>query len=373
MVIVGGSRGLGFAILKQIHKLYNEIILFDLLPPLEKLDGVEYKKIDLFKDDLRQMENDIVSADSLIITAGIGQVKPFSETAIVEIEKTFKVNTVSITKIIKYFYNNLLLFKNKKCLVVSSIAGEVSSPLFATYGASKASISKLCQSLNVELEKEESFNRITCIVATSFENTSFNGGKTNANKLIDLANECINAMNNKETIHYIDQEKCLEIIHRYQDDKNKFGKSSYDYKVSSGRINHEKKYVVGYLSGTFDLFHIGHLNILKRAKEKCDYLIVGVHKSGSWKGKETFIPFEERLEIIRNIKYVDEADESFDEDSDAWSKYHFDKLFVGSDYKGSERFKKYELFFKDKGVEIVYFPYTKGTSSTQLREKLSKK
>jgi len=125
------------------------------------------------------------------------------------------------------------------------------------------------------------------------------------------------------------------------------------------------------LSGTFDLFHIGHLNLLRRAKEQCDYLIVGVHESGAWKGKETFIPFEERLEIIRSVEYVDEACKSFDEDSDAWNIYHYDKLFVGSDYKGSERFKKYEEFFKDKGVEIVYFPYTKGTSSTQLREKLS--
>lgn len=373
LIVVGGSRGLGFAILKQIHKKYSDIILFDLLPPLEKIEGVTYKKVNLFKDDLKPLENDITSADSLIITAGIGQVKPFSETAIVEIEKNFMVNTVSTIELIKYFYNNLLSLNNKKCLVISSIAGEVSSPLFATYGASKASISKICQSLNIELKKQGSPNRITCIIATSFENTSFNSGKTDVTKLNDLANECIFAMDNKETTHYIDRQKCLDIIQRYQKDEIGFGESSYDYKLSSGRLNHERKYVIGYLSGTFDLFHIGHLNILKRAKEECDYLIVGVHKSGSWKGKETFIPFDERLEIIRSIKYVDEADESFDEDSDAWDKYHFDKLFVGSDYKGSERFKKYELYFKDKGVEIIYFPYTKGTSSTQLREKLSKK
>ena len=132
------------------------------------------------------------------------------------------------------------------------------------------------------------------------------------------------------------------------------------------------KKVIGYLSGTFDLFHIGHLNLLRRAKEQCDYLIVGVHRDGSWKGKETFIPYEERTEIIKAIRYVDEVCESLVEDSDAWNLYHFDKLFVGSDYQGSERFKQYEQFFKDKNVEIVYFPYTKGTSSTQLRDRLSK-
>lgn len=124
---------------------------------------------------------------------------------------------------------------------------------------------------------------------------------------------------------------------------------------------------IGYLSGTFDLFHIGHLNLIRRAKEQCDYLIVAVHDSGKWKGKETFIPFEERKEIVGACRYVDQVVDSPVEDSDAWELYHFDKLFVGSDYKGTERFNRYEEFFKDKGVEIVYFPYTQSTSSTQIR------
>jgi glycerol-3-phosphate cytidylyltransferase len=150
-----------------------------------------------------------------------------------------------------------------------------------------------------------------------------------------------------------------------------FGMQSYDYKVQSGRISKKPQVVVGYLSGTFDLFHIGHLNLLRRAKQQCDYLIVGVHESGAWKGKETFIPFEERCEIVGSIQYVDKVIPSFPEDADAWSVYHYDKLFVGSDYKGTERFQRYEEYFKDKGVEIVYFSYTKGTSSTKLREALN--
>ncbi len=128
---------------------------------------------------------------------------------------------------------------------------------------------------------------------------------------------------------------------------------------------------IGYLSGTFDLFHIGHLNLLRRAKEQCDYLIVAVHDSGKWKGKETFIPFEERKEIVGACRYVDKVVDSPVEDSDAWVLYHFDKLFVGSDYKGTERFNRYEEYFKDKGVEIVYFPYTQSTSSTQIRALVS--
>ena len=105
----------------------------------------------------------------------------------------------------------------------------------------------------------------------------------------------------------------------------------------------------------------------------CDYLVVGVHRDGSHKGKNVFIPFEERMEIVKNISFVDRVIESEREDSDVYTKgiVHYDLLFVGSDYKGTERFNRYEEYFKDKGVEIVYFPYTKGTSSTQLRTALS--
>ena len=127
---------------------------------------------------------------------------------------------------------------------------------------------------------------------------------------------------------------------------------------------------VGYISGTFDLFHIGHLNIIKKAKENCDYLIVGVHESGAWKGKDTFIPFEERLEIISSIKYVDQVVKSYSNDTDAINHHNIKKLFVGDDYKGSDRFKLYEKICSQSNVEIIYFPYTKSTSSSKLRDVL---
>ena len=119
--------------------------------------------------------------------------------------------------------------------------------------------------------------------------------------------------------------------------------------MASGRLNADNlKMKVGYLSGTFDLFHMGHLNLLKRAKEQCDYLIVGVHPNAAHKGKKTYISFEERLEIVQSIKYVDKAIESLPEDNEVWNMYHYDKLFVGSDYKGTDRFKAYEKYFEDK-------------------------
>lgn len=129
---------------------------------------------------------------------------------------------------------------------------------------------------------------------------------------------------------------------------------------------------IGYMSGTFDLFHIGHLNIIKRASLACDYLIVGVHESGAWKGKETFIPFDERLEIVSAIKYVNMAVKSYAEDTDAIHYHGISKLFVGSDYKGTDRFHKYSEISAENGVEIVYFPYTSTTSSSQLRNALQK-
>lgn len=129
-----------------------------------------------------------------------------------------------------------------------------------------------------------------------------------------------------------------------------------------------KKLIKGYLSGTFDLFHVGHLNIIYSARMLCDHLTVGVHSSGSWKGKETFVPFDERIKIVEAIRFVDETIQSFSEDVEAWAELGYDKLFVGTDYLGSERFLNYETYFFDKGVDIVYLPYTIHTSSTKLRE-----
>ena len=163
------------------------------------------------------------------------------------------------------------------------------------------------------------------------------------------------------------------VLERYNSDPHMFGLSSYEYKINSGRVVSTPRTRIGYLSGTFDLFHVGHLNLLKCAKNHCDYLIVGVHPDASHKGKQTFIPFDERKKIVESVKYVDKVVDSCAEDCDAWEKYHYTRLFVGSDYKGTERFKRYEEYFKDKDVKIVYFPYTEGTSSTQIREKIINK
>lgn len=136
-----------------------------------------------------------------------------------------------------------------------------------------------------------------------------------------------------------------------------------------------KKYNLGYTTGVFDMFHIGHLNILKRAKEQCEYLIVGVTTDElvSYKNKRAIIPYEERMVIVESIKYVDQvvSQESMDKMA-AWKKYKFDVMFVGSDWKGTDKWNKFEKEFAEVGVDIVYFPYTQCTSSTMLREVLEK-
>lgn len=131
--------------------------------------------------------------------------------------------------------------------------------------------------------------------------------------------------------------------------------------------------VIGYTTGVFDLFHIGHLTLLKNAKSLCDKLIVGVtvDELVLYKGKHAMIPFSDRAEIVRSIKYVDAVVPQYDMDKlSACKKLGASVLFVGDDWYGTEKWKKYEEEFNKEGIKIVYFPYTKGISSTKITEAL---
>lgn len=132
---------------------------------------------------------------------------------------------------------------------------------------------------------------------------------------------------------------------------------------------------IGYTTGVFDMFHIGHLNIIQRAKAQCDYLIVGVSTDElvqREKNKTPIIPFADRCAIVEAIKYVDKVVPQPDKNKfAAWERYHFNKMFVGSDWKGTEAWKRFEEHFAPVGVEIVYLDHTDGISSTILRDKLN--
>lgn len=131
--------------------------------------------------------------------------------------------------------------------------------------------------------------------------------------------------------------------------------------------------VIGYTAGVYDLFHVGHLNLLKNAKGMCDKLIVGVTTDDLviYKGKHSMIPFEDRLEIVRSIKFVDAVVPQSDMDKlTMCKKLGASFLFVGDDWYGTEKWQQYEREFNEAGIQIIYFPYTKGVSSTLINEAL---
>ena len=144
------------------------------------------------------------------------------------------------------------------------------------------------------------------------------------------------------------------------------------------KTNMNKK-VIGFTSGVYDMFHIGHLNVIKRAKEKCDYLIVGVSTDEvviKNKNKKPIIPFDERVAIVEAIKYVDKVvpQERYDIEGkiEAVLKYKINVMFVGSDWQGTDKWNLIEKELSKIGCEVVYLPHTDGISSTLLREKINK-
>lgn len=137
-----------------------------------------------------------------------------------------------------------------------------------------------------------------------------------------------------------------------------------------------KKYKVGYTTGVFDMFHIGHLNILRRAKEQCEFLVVGVSTDDvveTYKHKRPVISFNERIAIVEAIRYVDKVIPQTSMDKmKAYETLKFDALFHGSDWKGSAMYNKLVMDFAEIGVDVVFLPHTDGISSTLIREKVNK-
>ena len=375
-LIIGGGNGIGLAVALELSNDCDKVLIIDRKKPqIELPENVKIIEVNLLTSDYSWL-NACDNINILFYSAGFGRVAPFESLKWKEIENSFQVNTISAFKVLNYFMPKLKSENPFYCGVMTSISGRIASPLFSIYSATKSALFRGIEAINAELAMTGSSNRILEISPGSIKGTSFNGGTTDVDKITGLASSIISAMKNHDEVLIPEYDTIYHnVIERYTNNPHQFSAESYTYKINQNRIQLKPQLTIGYLSGTFDLFHVGHLNLLKRAKQYCDYLIVGVHKDASHKGKQTFIPFEERMEIVRNIKYVDKVIESEREDSDVYTKgiVKYDKLFVGSDYKGTERFNRYESFFADKGVEIIYFPYTKGTSSTQLRNAIENK
>lgn len=373
-VVIGGSSGVGRSIAAVLADAGARVIAYGRDLPEEEHAGVEYRRLNLLSGDLSEIEAQ-TGADALIYAAGLGRVAPFDALEDAEITALFRTNAESFARVLRIFQPRLLEKKPFYCAVIGSVAGLTSSPMFAAYGASKAAVAKLCESVNAELAAQGSPNRVLNICPGALPGTRFYGKADDPAQTRALAEEAVRRMRARETLWIPRYEEVYrDVLARYRADPEKFGAESWRYKLESGRASDKPRLRVGFLSGTFDLFHIGHLNLLRRAKAYCDYLIVGVHPPGSsHKNKPIFIPLEERMEIVGSVKYVDKVVVTLDEDDEMYALYPYDYLFVGSDYKGTERFERYERELTPLGVQIIYFPYTQGTSSTQLREALSRK
>ncbi len=239
-LIVGGANGIGLAIAKELSAsdACEKVYIVD-----KAILAKEYQddKIESFVFDLTSADysffNRFTDIDSLFISAGFGKLSLFKDLDEQYIINSFNVNTIACIRIIKHFYNRLLQQDDFYCGVMVSIAGFMSSPFFSVYGASKAALKIFIESVNVELEKSGTTNRILNVSPGSIKGTSFNQGKTDLQQTKQLASEIISHLKDKDDLFIPQYEEIFkEVLNRYHKDFRAEGSHSYDYKIASGRV-----------------------------------------------------------------------------------------------------------------------------------------
>ena len=239
-LIVGGANGIGLAIAKELTQKESceKVYIVDKTPLAEEYqeEKIESHVFDLMSEDY-SFFNRFTDIDSLMITAGFGKLALFKDLDEQHIINSFHVNTIASIRIIKHFYEKLLSDKDFYCGVMVSISGFMSSPFFSIYGATKAALKIFIESVNVELEKAGSNNRILNVSPGSIKGTSFNQGKTDLQLTQSLANEIIVHLENKDDLFIPQYEEIFkEVLRRYHEDFRAEGSHSYDYKLASGRV-----------------------------------------------------------------------------------------------------------------------------------------
>ena len=239
-LIVGGANGIGLAIAKELTQKESceKVYIVDKAPLAEEYqeEKIESHVFDLMSEDY-SFFNRFTNIDSLMITAGFGKLALFKDLDEQHIINSFHVNTIASIRIIKHFYEKLLSDKDFYCGVMVSISGFMSSPFFSVYGATKAALKIFIESVNVELEKAGSNNRILNVSPGSIKGTSFNQGKTDLQLTQTLANEIIVHLENKDDLFIPQYEEIFkEVLRRYHEDFRAEGSHSYDYKLASGRV-----------------------------------------------------------------------------------------------------------------------------------------
>ena len=223
ILVVGGANGIGLAIATELANRAET----------EKVYIVDKA---VFADEFRheKMQSDI---DALMITACFGKLALFKDVDERHIISSFNVNTIPVLRLVKHFYSKLESQDDFYCGVMVSIAGFMSSPFFAVYGATKAALKIFIESVNVELEKAGTSNRILNISPGSIKGTSFTAGKTDLSLTRELANQIISHLENKDDLFIPNYDEVFKnVLERYHADFRDEGRHSYDYKLNSGRI-----------------------------------------------------------------------------------------------------------------------------------------
>lgn len=239
-LIVGGANGIGLAIATELAKrsTTEKVYVVDKAPLQDeyKCDKIEGFQFDLTDRDYTFFDQ-FQDIDALMVTAGFGKLALFKDVDESHIVNSFNVNTVAVIRVIKHFYDKLLSKDDFYCGVMVSIAGFMSSPFFSVYGATKAALKIFIESVNVELEKAGTSNRILNVSPGSIKGTSFNQGKTDLTQTASLADDIIQHLEAKDDLFIPQYEVVFKhVLQRYQADFRKEGLHSYEYKMKSGRL-----------------------------------------------------------------------------------------------------------------------------------------
>lgn len=239
-LIVGGANGIGLSIATQLANRddYEKIYIIDRATVADEFFNSKFESIvfDLISENYSIFDG-FRDVDTLIITAGFGKLSLFKDISEQYISNSFAVNSIAPIRIIHHFMDKLINDKDFYCGVMVSIAGFMSSPFYAVYGATKAALKIFIESVNVELEMNGSVNRILNVSPGSIKGTSFNNGKTDLSITEKLALEIIEHLENKDDLFIPQYEEIFKnVLERYQADFREEGRNSYVYKLNSGRI-----------------------------------------------------------------------------------------------------------------------------------------
>lgn len=240
ILVVGGANGIGLAIAhemanrQEVEKVY--VVDKAELASEYKHAKIESSQFDLTSEDYSFFDR-FTDIDALMITAGFGRLSLFRDILEQYIMDSFDVNTIPVMRLVKRFYNRLESTESFYCGVIASIAGFMSSPFLAVYGATKAALKIFIESVNVELEKNGSENRILNVSPGSIPGTAFNSGKNDLSLTTGLAKEIIEHLEAKDDLFIPKYDEVFkEVLRRYHDDFRAEGSHSYDYKLASGRV-----------------------------------------------------------------------------------------------------------------------------------------